>query len=214
MSRAPADRRKWTRQAKPLCDGRATERIHPMAQEGIHPKYADTTVRCACGNSFQTRSTHKGDIVLEICSACHPFFTGKQKLVDNRRPYRALPPQVRRDGCQKGRNRRRYQVAAGRYLKHRRPLQTAGAFFLAHPTLRGNLPLLRDLPFNDLPDLPPAHALESVPVLKQTVVCLACSRETAGHGSAVAKPSCSGQQHRAAGGAGFIRGGKYRHHQR
>ncbi len=53
-----------------------------MAQEGIHPKYADTTVRCACGNSFQTRSTHKGDIVLEICSACHPFFTGKQKLVD------------------------------------------------------------------------------------------------------------------------------------
>ncbi len=53
-----------------------------MAQEGIHPKYADTVVRCACGNNFQTRSTHKGDIVLEICSACHPFFTGKQKLVD------------------------------------------------------------------------------------------------------------------------------------
>lgn len=53
-----------------------------MAQEGIHPNYADTTVRCACGNNFQTRSTHKGDIVLEICSACHPFFTGKQKLVD------------------------------------------------------------------------------------------------------------------------------------
>ena len=53
-----------------------------MPQEGIHPKYDATTVRCACGNSFQTRSTHKGDIVLEICSACHPFFTGKQKLVD------------------------------------------------------------------------------------------------------------------------------------
>ena len=53
-----------------------------MPKEGVHPKYDMTTVRCACGNSFQTRSTHKGDIVLEICSACHPFFTGKQKLVD------------------------------------------------------------------------------------------------------------------------------------
>ncbi len=53
-----------------------------MPKEGIHPKYDTTTVRCACGSSFQTRSTHKGDIVLEICSACHPFFTGKQKLVD------------------------------------------------------------------------------------------------------------------------------------
>ena len=53
-----------------------------MPKEGIHPKYDETTVRCACGSSFQTRSTHKGDIVLEICSACHPFFTGKQKLVD------------------------------------------------------------------------------------------------------------------------------------
>lgn len=53
-----------------------------MPKEAIHPSYNDTTVRCACGTSFQTRSTHKGDIVLEICSACHPFFTGKQKLVD------------------------------------------------------------------------------------------------------------------------------------
>ncbi|MDQ2925398.1 MAG: 50S ribosomal protein L31 [Acidobacteriota bacterium] len=53
-----------------------------MPKEGIHPAYADTKVKCACGNTFQTRSTHKGDIVVEICSACHPFFTGKQKLVD------------------------------------------------------------------------------------------------------------------------------------
>ena len=53
-----------------------------MPKQGIHPNYNDTTVKCACGNSFQTRSTHKGDIVLEICSACHPFFTGKQKLLD------------------------------------------------------------------------------------------------------------------------------------
>ncbi|MDE1154274.1 MAG: 50S ribosomal protein L31 [Acidobacteriaceae bacterium] len=53
-----------------------------MPKQGIHPTYEETIVRCACGNNFTTRSTHKGDIVLEICSACHPFFTGKQKLVD------------------------------------------------------------------------------------------------------------------------------------
>jgi len=47
----------------------------------IHPKYETTTVTCACGNTFETRSTAK-DIRVEICSACHPFFTGKQKLMD------------------------------------------------------------------------------------------------------------------------------------
>ena len=50
-------------------------------KEGIHPKYNEVTVKCACGNSFQTRST-RTEISTEICSACHPFFTGKQKLVD------------------------------------------------------------------------------------------------------------------------------------
>jgi large subunit ribosomal protein L31 len=53
-----------------------------MPKAGIHPIYNDINVKCACGTTFQTRSTHKGDIVVEICSACHPFFTGKQKLVD------------------------------------------------------------------------------------------------------------------------------------
>ena len=48
----------------------------------IHPAYELVNVNCACGSTFQTRSTHKGDMHLEICSACHPFFTGKQKLVD------------------------------------------------------------------------------------------------------------------------------------
>ena len=51
-------------------------------KQGIHPDYHDITVHCACGNTFQTRSTKKGDIHVEICSECHPFFTGKQKLVD------------------------------------------------------------------------------------------------------------------------------------
>ncbi len=48
---------------------------------GIHPKYQEVEVRCACGNTFKTRST-KPDMHLDICSACHPFFTGRQKLID------------------------------------------------------------------------------------------------------------------------------------
>jgi large subunit ribosomal protein L31 len=50
-------------------------------KDGIHPNYELTTITCACGNVIETRSTAK-DIKIEICSACHPFFTGKQKLVD------------------------------------------------------------------------------------------------------------------------------------
>ncbi len=50
-------------------------------KEKIHPKYFETTITCACGNVIHTRSTVK-NIRVEICSACHPFFTGKQKLVD------------------------------------------------------------------------------------------------------------------------------------
>jgi len=48
----------------------------------IHPEYHEVDVSCACGNTFKTRST-KADLKVEICSACHPFFTGKQKLVDS-----------------------------------------------------------------------------------------------------------------------------------
>jgi len=47
----------------------------------IHPKYNDTAIKCACGAEFHVGSTKK-DITVEICSKCHPFFTGKQKLVD------------------------------------------------------------------------------------------------------------------------------------
>ena len=50
-------------------------------REGIHPKYEETTITCACGEVINTRSTKK-DIKVEICSKCHPFFTGKQKLID------------------------------------------------------------------------------------------------------------------------------------
>lgn len=50
-------------------------------KDGIHPVYEDATVTCVCGNVIHTRSTKK-DIRVEICSACHPYYTGKQKLVD------------------------------------------------------------------------------------------------------------------------------------
>jgi large subunit ribosomal protein L31 len=48
---------------------------------GIHPEYVNATVHCACGNTFQTRAT-KADIHVEVCSSCHPYFTGEQRIVD------------------------------------------------------------------------------------------------------------------------------------
>ena len=50
-------------------------------KSGIHPKYEKVTVKCACGNVFESKST-KDSLQVEICSVCHPFFTGKEKLVD------------------------------------------------------------------------------------------------------------------------------------
>lgn len=51
-------------------------------QAEIHPKYVDTTIKCACGHEYKTRSTVE-NINIESCSACHPFYTGKQRLVDS-----------------------------------------------------------------------------------------------------------------------------------
>ena len=49
----------------------------------IHPNFHDVTIQCACGNSFQTKSTAEGDVVkVELCNKCHPYYTGKQKIVD------------------------------------------------------------------------------------------------------------------------------------
>jgi large subunit ribosomal protein L31 len=50
-------------------------------KNGIHPEYVECEVRCACGNAFQTRST-KAELRVDICSACHPYYTGTQKLID------------------------------------------------------------------------------------------------------------------------------------
>lgn len=52
-------------------------------KSGIHPGYVETNVHCGCGNSFTTRSTvASGDIRVEVCASCHPFYTGKQKILD------------------------------------------------------------------------------------------------------------------------------------
>ncbi len=66
-------------------------------QEGIHPEYPSASIHCACGNSFITRST-RGDFQVDVCAACHPFYTGTQKLMDTagrvdrfRKRYQAKP---------------------------------------------------------------------------------------------------------------------------
>ncbi len=51
-------------------------------KSGILPQYELVSVRCACGNQWETRSTQSGEVRLDICSDCHPFYTGKQKLID------------------------------------------------------------------------------------------------------------------------------------
>jgi large subunit ribosomal protein L31 len=65
---------------------------------GIHPEYKQITVTCTCGNKFETRSTIGQDLQVEVCSNCHPFYTGKQKIVDTggrvdkfRKKYAAKP---------------------------------------------------------------------------------------------------------------------------
>ena len=67
-------RRTYSRQPK-------ERRLKRNMKQGIHPDYQQTTIRCACGNIIETGSTKK-NITVEICSKCHPFYTGKQKLVD------------------------------------------------------------------------------------------------------------------------------------
>lgn len=51
-------------------------------KSGIHPEYSEMKVTCTCGNTFTTRSTHGEDLAIEVCSSCHPFYTGQQKIVD------------------------------------------------------------------------------------------------------------------------------------
>ena len=65
-----------------LADPAAQQR-GPIVKSGIHPDYVVTTVTCSCGNTFTTRSTAKNGVIhADVCSQCHPFYTGKQKILD------------------------------------------------------------------------------------------------------------------------------------
>lgn len=64
-----------------ICELKVNERSNVTMKTGIHPNFKETTVKCACGEVFTTKST-KDNIKVDICSKCHPFFTGKQKFVD------------------------------------------------------------------------------------------------------------------------------------
>ena len=64
---------------------------------GIHPNYKEINVHCACGATWTTRSTRSDDLRLEICSSCHPFFTGKQKLIDSAGRVERFNRKFRRD---------------------------------------------------------------------------------------------------------------------
>lgn len=79
----------------------------PRMKKGIHPEYVEATVTCSCGNTFKTRST-KPVLRVEICSQCHPFYSGKQKLVDTggrverfERRYGKARPQRKKKGAEK-----------------------------------------------------------------------------------------------------------------
>src|SRR5712672_2111910 len=80
---SPGIAESWFAESKsiPVESNDSCRGLNPM-KAAIHPAYNEVRVHCACGNAFVTRSTHKGDIGVEICAACHPFFTGKQKLMD------------------------------------------------------------------------------------------------------------------------------------
>ena len=57
-------------------------RLDTVMKDKIHPEYNEINITCSCGNTWQTRSTMSKDLTVEVCSACHPFYTGKQKIVD------------------------------------------------------------------------------------------------------------------------------------
>ena len=91
---------------------------------GIHPKYHDVEARCACGNTFKTRST-KPELHLEICNACHPFFTGRQKLIDTEGRVERF---TKRFGAQTAEGRKKTVTAnraatARKAAKQKRPVE-------------------------------------------------------------------------------------------
>ncbi len=99
----------------------------------IHPKYVEATVRCSCGNTFTTRST-KPELHIELCNECHPFFTGKQKLVDSggrverfQRRYAKTGPEEEAGRTDRGLTARRSCPTASWHLhRHRTRLGVGG----------------------------------------------------------------------------------------
>jgi large subunit ribosomal protein L31 len=89
---------------------------------GIHPKYFDVEARCACGNTFKTRST-KPELHLEICNNCHPFFTGRQKLIDTEGRVERF---TKRFGAQSA-EKRKAQTAANKAAKAKKSGKSANA---------------------------------------------------------------------------------------
>ncbi len=89
---------------------------------GIHPKYHEVEARCACGNTFKTRST-KPDLHLEICNQCHPFFTGRQKLIDTEGRVERF---TKRFGAQTAESRKK-QAAANKAAKAGKTAKKTGA---------------------------------------------------------------------------------------
>jgi len=87
-------------------------------KEGIHPKYFETTITCACGNVIHTRSTVK-NIRVEICSACHPFFTGTQKLVDTAGRVERFKQRYTRTAGKTVRRKTKTDKRAGRKTKQK-----------------------------------------------------------------------------------------------
>jgi len=91
-------------------------------KEGIHPKYFETTITCACGNVIHTRSTVK-NIRVEICSACHPFFTGTQKLVDTAGRVERFKQRYTRTAGKTVRRKTKTQKKAGSKAKRKEKSQ-------------------------------------------------------------------------------------------
>jgi len=87
-------------------------------KEGIHPKYFETTITCACGNVIHTCSTVK-NIRVEICSACHPFFTGAQKLVDTAGRVERFKQRYTRTAGKTVRRKTKTEKGAGRKTKQK-----------------------------------------------------------------------------------------------
>jgi large subunit ribosomal protein L31 len=89
---------------------------------GIHPKYHVVEVRCACGNTFTTRST-KSELHLEICNQCHPFFTGRQKLIDTEGRVERF---TKRFGAQTAQGRKEH-ASANKAAKAKKASKSASA---------------------------------------------------------------------------------------